>query len=161
MEMAFLQIFIKVIFPKDFQNPSNGFDMTLPWIFGIDKNIIQINNEKDIELLSQDFIDIALEASWHVGQTKRHYLILKMTVSSLKSRLLFVTFFDPHLVMGTNQIQLCKSFDTAYTIERFTDEQKWIPVLDGDIIEVSIIDIKPKTSIELLVEQDWGTSKGF
>ena len=49
IEMAFLQICIKAIFPEDFQNLSNGFDV---WIFGIDKNIIQIYDGKDIKLLS-------------------------------------------------------------------------------------------------------------
>ena len=67
METAFLQICIKAIFPEDVQNPSNGFDVSLPWIFDIDKNIIQIYNDKDIELFRQDLIDIALEASRCVG----------------------------------------------------------------------------------------------
>ena len=104
METAFLQICIKAIFSEDLQNPSKGFDVSLPWIFGIDKNIIQIYNDKDIELLSKNLIDIVLEAFQCISQTERHYLVLKMTLSSLEGCFSFVTFFDPHLVIGTSQI---------------------------------------------------------
>ena len=41
--------------------------MTLAWILGIDKDIIQINNNKDIKLLSQDYINITLKARQSIG----------------------------------------------------------------------------------------------
>ena len=63
METAFFQICIKAISPEDFQNPSNSFDVSFSWIFGIDKNIFQIYNDKNIGLLIQDLVNIALEAS--------------------------------------------------------------------------------------------------
>ena len=58
--MALFQICIKAIFSEDFQNPSNNFDVTFFLIFSIDKNIIQINNDKDIEFLSQNLINLVL-----------------------------------------------------------------------------------------------------
>ena len=63
MEMAFLQICIKAIFAENSQNPLNGFNMTLLRIFGIDKNIIQTNDNKDIKFLNQNFVNIALKTS--------------------------------------------------------------------------------------------------
>ena len=36
--------------------------MNLVWIFNINKNIIQINNDKDVKFFSQDFINIILKA---------------------------------------------------------------------------------------------------
>ena len=50
--------------PQNIQHPLNGFDVTLVWIFDIDKDVIQINNDKEIELLGQDFINVTLEARW-------------------------------------------------------------------------------------------------
>ena len=40
--------------------------MTLAWILGIDEDVIQINNDKDIKLFGQDLIDITLEACWSI-----------------------------------------------------------------------------------------------
>ena len=60
--MTLFQIYIKDIFPGNFQNPLNGFNVTFFWIFGMDKNIIQINNNKDIEFFGQNLNDIALDA---------------------------------------------------------------------------------------------------
>ena len=40
--------------------------MTLAQIFDINKDIIQINNNKNIKLLGQDFIDITLEACRYI-----------------------------------------------------------------------------------------------
>ena len=50
--MALLQICINAIFSENFQNPLNDINVTLFWIFDIDKNIIQINKNKDIKFLS-------------------------------------------------------------------------------------------------------------
>ena len=61
-EAALFQICINVIFFKDFQNRLNNFDVTFPSILGIEKNIIQINDDKIIEFFSQDLINIALKA---------------------------------------------------------------------------------------------------
>ena len=36
--------------------------MTLAWILNIDKDIIQINNNKNVKLFSQNIIDITLKA---------------------------------------------------------------------------------------------------
>ncbi len=44
-----------------------------------------------------------------VGKAERHYLVLEVAVSGAKGRLLFVTFSNPHLMIGTSQVQLGKS----------------------------------------------------
>ena len=41
--------------------------MTVTLILSIDEDVIQIHNDKDIKLFSQDLVDIALEAGWSIG----------------------------------------------------------------------------------------------
>ena len=41
--------------------------MALTQIFNIDKNVILINNDKDVKLFGQDLIDITLEARQSIG----------------------------------------------------------------------------------------------
>lgn len=49
----------------------------------------------------------------------------------------------------------------AQVIKKFTKKQKWVLVLDDNIIETSIIDIKPKVFIKFYIKQDCNISKGF
>lgn len=78
--------------------------MTLGQIFNIDKNVIQVDNNKNIKLLSQNLINIALEASQSIKETKKHDLILEIAISHLKDRLSFVTFFDLYLIIDATKI---------------------------------------------------------
>ena len=59
--------------------------MSLPWVFCVDENVIEINNDKDIKFFGQDLVNIALEAGQCIGQLKKHYLVLEVAVSSPES----------------------------------------------------------------------------
>lgn len=52
--------------------------MTRTWIFGIDKDIIQLHYDKDVKLLFQDLMDITMEAHQYIEYSERHYLVLKV-----------------------------------------------------------------------------------
>ena len=78
--------------------------------FGINNNIIKINNDKNIELFSHNLVNITLKASQCIEKPKMHYLILKMVILSLKSRFLFIALFNPPPMVYTCEIKLNKSF---------------------------------------------------
>ena len=46
---------------QNIQHLLHGLFVTLAWIFGIDENVIQVNNDKNIGFFGQDLIDITLE----------------------------------------------------------------------------------------------------
>lgn len=74
--------------------------MWLKWDFQIDKNIVQINYNKNIWLFSQNLINITLEIDQNIKKSKKHYLILKMNILSLKNYLLFIAFFYSYLMVN-------------------------------------------------------------
>ena len=80
MKMTLFEIGKKIIFPKFLENLSNGIDVSLTWVLGVDKDVIKVNNDKDIKSLSQDLINIAPEAERCVRQPKKHYLVLEVAV---------------------------------------------------------------------------------
>ena len=80
--------------------------MRLALVPGIDEDLIEINDDKNIELLGYDLIDIILETSQCVGEPKRHYQVLKVVVSSPERCLLFIALFYPHLMVSTCRIEL-------------------------------------------------------
>ncbi len=113
MKSTLLQICIKAMFPQLLLYPLHCFHVRLFWILSIDQNVIQVHYNEDIKLFSEDLVNVALKTGGCVGKAKKHYLILEVVVSGAKGRLLFVTFSNPHLVIGTRQIQLGKPLGLA------------------------------------------------
>ena len=83
--------------------------MSIPIIISINEDVIQIYDDKDIKLLSKNLVNISLKACWCVCQTKRHHLVLKVTVLSLERDLSLVSFADSHSMVCTNKVELGKS----------------------------------------------------
>ena len=61
MILTFLQVDKKRMLPELVQKQAYGLNVRLSRIFGIDQDVIQIYNYKDIELLCYDLIDISLK----------------------------------------------------------------------------------------------------
>ena len=77
-------------------------------ILGVDEDIIQIHNDKDIKFFRKNLINVALECCRNVGQPKRHYLILKVVVSDPESSLSLISFTNSYPVIGTGEVRLDK-----------------------------------------------------
>ena len=69
-------------------------------IFDMGEDVIKIYYHKDVKLLCQNLVDIALECDQCVGQSKRHDLVLKVAIAGPKSSLLFIFFFDSHPIVN-------------------------------------------------------------
>ncbi len=80
--------------------------MLFALVLSIDKDIIEIHYYEDVELLGQDLIYLTLKRGQCIGQSERHDLVLKMAVAGPEGRFPFVTFPDPHSMVGINQIEL-------------------------------------------------------
>ena len=85
--MTLLEFGKKAVFLQLLKNSLNGIDVSLAWVLGVDKDIIELNNDKDIEFLDQNLVNIALEASQCDGEPKKYYLVFEMAISSPESRL--------------------------------------------------------------------------
>ncbi len=69
-------------------------------VFSVDENVIEVHDNKDVEFLRQDLVDVTLKHCCGVGQVKRNNLVLEMAVTGLADRLSFVAFPDPYLMIG-------------------------------------------------------------
>ncbi len=72
----------------------------------VDENIIEIHYYEDVELLGQDLVDVTLKRGRCIGQSERHDLVFEMAVTGPEGHLPFVTFPDPHSMVGIGQIEL-------------------------------------------------------
>ena len=75
--------------------------MGLACFLNVDQDIVQIYHNKDVELFSEDFIDIAPKTGRSIGEPKKHNLILEVAVSNMKCSLSFVVFLNSHPEVGT------------------------------------------------------------
>lgn len=83
-----------------FKNPLNRINMI--YIIGIDENIIEIHNNKNIQFLSQDLIDITLKTSSNVEQAKQYDLLFAITIFSLKLYFPFISLSNLYLIVLSN-----------------------------------------------------------
>ena len=67
METTFLEVGKKAVTPQFLENSSNGVDVSLALVLGVDEDVIEVNNDENIEFLGQDLVNIALEAGRCVG----------------------------------------------------------------------------------------------
>ena len=48
--------------PELFQYQLYGYDVTIPIIFSVNQNVVQIHNNKNVKLLRKSLVDVFLEA---------------------------------------------------------------------------------------------------
>lgn len=81
--------------------------MLFSLVLNVKKDVIEVYNNKDIELFYQDLFDVTLKYDWCIiGQTKKYYLVLEVVVSGSEGRLPIIVFFNPHLMVDICQIKL-------------------------------------------------------
>ena len=120
IKLTFLQIGIQQEFPQLVENPTYCLDVVF-LVFGVDEDIIQIHNNKDIEFFRKDLIDIVLECCQSVGELKKHYFLLEVAVSGSESSLSLISFANSHPVVGTNEVKLGKPSCFPQSIYRLPD----------------------------------------
>ena len=128
--------------------------MAFALIFGVDKDIIQIHNDKKIEFFREDLIDVALEYYRSVSQSKKHYLIFKVAVFGLKSSFLLISFASSHPVIGTGEVKLGKPSCLPQSIQGLPDQRQWILILNSEIVKSPRINVKLEAAIWLLIKKD-------
>ena len=105
MKLKLFKIDQKTVFPWLFENSSNGINVGLTWVLRINKDNIWINNDKNIELLGQNLIDVTLKAGLYIREPEMHCLIFKVTASNLESYFPFIGLFYLYPIVSTYEIE--------------------------------------------------------
>lgn len=82
--------------------------MVFSIIIIINEDIVQINNDKNIELLAKKLVNVSLEAYQDIYQFEKNYLLLKVVRPSLKYCFLFIFFANTHLMVYIYKVELGK-----------------------------------------------------
>lgn len=74
--------------------------MFFSFVFNINDDIIKVCNNKDVKFFYHNLVDVALESGQCVVQSKRHHLVLEVVIAGPEGYFPFITFSDPHLMVG-------------------------------------------------------------
>lgn len=80
--------------------------MALCFIFNIDKDVIKIYNNKDIDLFYQNLINISLKYSYYISKFEKYYLILEVIILDPKNHHPIVIFLDSYSILDVNEVKL-------------------------------------------------------
>ncbi len=94
------------MFSELIKDQEYSFYVWMAQVFTINQNVVQIHNNKDVKMIDKDLVHIALKTDQSVRKFKKHNLVLKITVLSSKTGLLFVTFSNFYPIVGIGQDQL-------------------------------------------------------
>ncbi len=93
---------------KLLEHPLNGLYVFFAFAFDVDEDVIKVHYHKNVKFFYQDLIDIALECSRCVSQSKRYDLVLEVAIAGLEDRFPCIAFPDPHSMVCIGQIKLDK-----------------------------------------------------
>ena len=102
-----------------------------------------------------------MEDSRSIRKAKRHDLIFKVSISGPKSCLLFITFTNPHSIIGIGEIQLDESLCPTKPIQQLANQRQRILIFDGNIVKTLIIHTKAEASIWLPIKKNKCSGGGF
>ncbi|ESK80622.1 hypothetical protein Moror_9181, partial [Moniliophthora roreri MCA 2997] len=124
-----------------FQSPEDFLNMLLVIIhvLGIDKNVVEVDNNTDVQEISEDGIDEALESSRSVGKSLRDDIPLMRAISGPECSFPLITFSNSYKMVCMAKIELGIDFGLTRGIKKVRNEGKRIAILLGDLVKTSKI----------------------
>ncbi|CAJ0954795.1 unnamed protein product [Ranitomeya imitator] len=108
--------------------------MRLP-IIREDQNVIQVNNQEFIQILTENVMHKRLKNRWSIGKSERHHQILKMTLGRIKCRFPFISLPDSHQIIRTTKINLSKPTSPLNPSKQVRYQWQGILKLNSDLIK--------------------------
>ena len=121
----------------------------------IHQDIVYEHHHKLIQIRMEISIHVFHKYSWRISHPKRHHIIFLLTIPSLKNSFRYIFRLHSYLVISGSQINIAKHLRTNQLIHQIINHWKRILVLNGNLIQLSIIHTQPHTAIFFLDQQHW------
>jgi hypothetical protein len=157
-KFAFGEHSIKLMISQTLKDNSEMFDMFF-LIFGIDKDIIDKDHYKFVELRHEHGVHEVHEVGRGIRETKGHYQELVKTIMSGESGFRNVPRSNFDLMVTRMKVDLGENSGSSQLIKKNIYSGKRIFVLDGHCIERSVIHTQPQATIFLLDKESGATPR--
>lgn len=155
-EFTFRELGIETMFTKIQENEAKVLFMLLIG-FGLDKDIIEIDYHKLVEILHENVVHQTRESGRSICEAKRHDGVFVEAITSFEGCLGYVLFADFDLVITASQIHLREHSCTRKLIKELVDARKRIRILDRFLIERAVVNHQ-SISFILFLDEDGRTS---
>src|SRR6185437_11670388 len=99
------------------------------------------------------------EGRGRVRQTEGQDTELEVSIASAEGRLRYVTLGDTNLMVTGPEIELREVLRALKPIEQLVDARQRVVVLDGHVVQRTVVDAHTQLAILLLHEQDGCTER--
>jgi hypothetical protein len=158
VELAFLGLGVKSISSKTLQDLTHMAFM-LSGIAREDQDVVEVDEDIDIEKVSEEVIHPLLERCRGIGETKGHDKAFEESIAGPESGLPLVSRSNSKKIVCSTKVEFGEDLGTAKTIKSLTDQRDGVPILDGNPVETPIIDAETKRTVLLLDEEDRRASR--
>jgi hypothetical protein len=124
---------------------------------GEDQNVVQIySNLSYGDEISEDGVHEGLERSGGIGEPKEHNVGCKEASVGGDSSLLLVLISNPYVVVTPSNVELREILGTFESTNDVCNEGEGVSILDGNLVESSVVLDEAEFSILLLDKEDGG-----
>src|SRR5271167_1422208 len=92
------------------------------WRAGEDKDVIQVNDDKDIQVVPEHIIHEMLEDCRGIGEAKRHHKVLKMAITGAEGSFPLIPRANPNKVVSPMKVNLGEDGGRGEAIKEVGDE---------------------------------------
>ena len=103
-------------------------------VIWVDEYIIQIDHDTNIQKIRENVVHESLEGHRSIGKTKRHYRLLKWSITCPKGSLPFITISNANQVVSIVKIYLCIH---PRWVQQIRNEWEWIVILFWNTIKTT------------------------
>lgn len=108
-------------------------------VFRIDKNIVEIDEDKSFKEVLKDVINEFLKYCGSVSKTERHNKELKVTQGSVECGFPLITFTNTDQVMSVAEVKFSNDARFLNGVKNRTNKWEGIFIFDCDLIEFPVI----------------------
>ena len=108
-------------------------------VVAVNKNIIQVNDAKIVEILSKNLVNKKLKDFENVAKFKKYDYIFEQLIANDENDFVLIVFANFDHVENDNDVELDVNFREAQANQRVSNERRNVFVLDDQRIEKTII----------------------
>ena len=138
IELTLFDVQINMLFSKLVEHFVNMLLMLLK-VVAVNKNVIQVNDAKIVEILSKNLVNKELKDLEDVAKFKEHDYIFEQLITNDEDDFILIVFANFDLVENDNYVEFDVDLREAQTSQRVSNERRDVFVLNDERIEKTIV----------------------
>ena len=133
MEFALVTAGVKSVFPESPEDFADVFPVSAG-VVGVDEDVVQIDDNTNVQEISEDLIDEALKRCRRIGKSERHYRPFVGSIAGPKGRFPLISGSNPDKVIGVPEIDFAVDSSLAGAVEEVGDEGERVTILASNLV---------------------------